>query len=210
MQVPPFTYGFIDAAAIRSDGSKTQLSVRDIGTPDTAPGTAFLLDPVRKSGRTTGLTTGTVALINLTVTIRYSCGNVTLAGQVRIVGGANTCAGGDSGSGWFNDSTPPQVVGLLVAGGGTSCYANQAALVLAMMGLTMDHSSCPESCPAIDLSSGTDDRDGYAARFYRLRDEVLGQSEQGKTWIRRFYDVSSSWVALYATNPALFVATTRT
>ena len=125
------------------------------------------------------------------------------------MGAANTCAGGDSGAGWFNDSTPPQVVGLLVAGSGPFCYANQATAVLSLMGLTMDHSACPESCPAIDLSSGTDDRSGYVARFYRLRDEVLGQSEQGKTWIRRFYEVSPTWVALYATNPALLVATTK-
>jgi hypothetical protein len=209
VQSPPFPNGLIDASAISSDGSKTQLSVRDIGIPDTVPGAAFILDPVRKSGRTTGLTFGTVALINVTVTITYNCGFITLVGQVWIVGGANTCAGGDSGAGWFNDSTPPQVVGLHIAGTGTSCYANQAALVLAALGLTMDHSACPESCPAIDLSSGTDDRSGYVARFYRLRDEVLGQSEQGKTWIRRFYEVSPTWVALYAKNPALFVATTK-
>ena len=53
VQVPPFMFGLVDATAISSDGSKTQLSVRDIGIPDTAPAAAFLLDQVRKSGRTT-------------------------------------------------------------------------------------------------------------------------------------------------------------
>lgn len=207
-QMPPFPGGTLDAAIIDSNASQTQLSVRDIGVPDTSTGVPLIGDIVRKSGRTSGLTTGMVVLTNVSVAIGYNCApaaGIVLGQQVLIfsLGGALACTGGDSGSGWFNDLD--QVVGLHVAGTGTTCYANEAANVLGFFGLTMDFTDCQtEVCPAIDLTSNTSNGDRHRRNLYRLRDDVLGRTELGKTWIRRFYEVAPAWVGLYVTHPNLF------
>lgn len=209
-QMAPVPFGTVDATVVDSDPSQTQLWVRDIGVPDTTIGVPLIGDDVRKSGRTTGLTNGVVTLTNVTVSILYNCapaGGIVLTQQVRIdsVGGAMACTGGDSGAGWFNDQD--QVIGLHVAGNivGTSCYANNASNVLGTFGLTMDFTPCmTEVCPVIDLTSNSANGLRHRSHLYQLRDEILGRTELGKTWIRRFYEVAPAWVALYASHPNLF------
>lgn len=209
-QMPPFPGGTLDAAIVDSDASQTQISVRDIGVPDTTTGTPLIGDVVRKSGRTSGLTSGMVLLTNVSVAIGYNCAPSTgiILGQQILIWSANgslACTGGDSGAGWFNDSD--QIVGLHVAGNtsGTQCFANEASNVLGFFGLTMDFTDCQtEVCPAIDLTQNSPGGDQRRRHLYQLRDEVLGQTEFGKDWIRRFYQVAPAWVGLYATHPNLF------
>src|SRR5207244_5722536 len=94
--------------------------VRDIGAVDDVPGAALPGDAVRKSGRTTGLTNGTVSAVGVAVNINYNCGAVVLTGQVQILAPAGGVFSlpGDSGSGVFDMASPARAVGLLVSGNG--------------------------------------------------------------------------------------------
>ena len=65
---------------------------------------------VRKSGRTTGLTTGTIVDVNMTVNI----GTFTWKDQIRVIGSDPICLGGDSGSVVVDGNN--NLVGLLFAG----------------------------------------------------------------------------------------------
>jgi hypothetical protein len=209
----PVANGTVDAASIVSNYSMTQVGVRDIGAVDNVPGMPLPGDEVRKSGRSTGLTTGVISAVNVAVIVNYPpCGPVTLNGQLEIddTTGDIFCAGGDSGAGVFDTASPAKAMGLIISGNGagTRCHANDVNEVLAWLGLTMDMSACVETvCPAIEVSSGVDDRDGALRSMYRLRDRVLGGTETGKRWIRTFYEVSPAWVALYAARPDLLSAT---
>lgn len=209
---PPVANGTTDATAIASDVTLTLSSVRDIGGVWNTTATALVGDSVRKSGRTTGLTTGVVALVNANVAISYNCGTLTLTQQIRIDDTVNNlfCRGGDSGSGVFDFDDPTHLVGLLVAGGNTTCWANDANNVLAALGLTMDHTDCAEdSCPAIEVSSGTPNEARTLSWIRLLRDDVLAESPLGRDWITTYYQVSDAWLALYASRPQLLDATTN-
>src|SRR5258708_4709541 len=108
------------------------------GTADAALGIA-----VRKRGRTTGLTFGTVEGISLTTTIDYGdgLGKVTLTNQISINVDTNHSTQfsdhGDSGSVVVNDAG--QVVGLLFAGNttGTTSMANPIQSVLTALNVSM-------------------------------------------------------------------------
>jgi hypothetical protein len=82
-----------------------------------------------KSGRTTGLTTGTITSINTSVTIQYQRGcnsgrrfNISYTNQ--IVTGAMS-AGGDSGSLLVSNDGSPNPVGLLYAGSSSTTVYNR-------------------------------------------------------------------------------------
>ncbi|MBI1852076.1 MAG: hypothetical protein HYR85_17190 [Planctomycetes bacterium] len=92
---------------------------------------------VRKSGRTTGFTSGSVAAVNVTILVGYpnSCGsNSTKAarfiGQIQVTPGS-FLGGGDSGSLMVDSST--RAVGLLFAGGSSAAFANPIGDVLSQM-----------------------------------------------------------------------------
>ncbi len=74
--------------------------------------TASLGQAVRKSGRTTGLTQGTVTLLNATVNIAYGTKSARFTGQVITTAMSQ---GGDSGS-LIVDGAENKAVGLLFAG----------------------------------------------------------------------------------------------
>jgi hypothetical protein len=82
--------------------------------------------PLRKMGRTTGFTQGTVNLINATVNVAYGPGTARFTGQ--IIAGAMS-AGGDSGS-LVVDGTENKGVGLLFAGSNVSTIINPIDKVL--------------------------------------------------------------------------------
>lgn len=213
-QAPPVANGNVDAVSFDSNNALTLTTVRDIaGGIDDVAGTVIVGDEVRKSGRTTGLTNGTVSAVNVAVSVNYApCGTISLQDQFQVTGlGGNVfCQGGDSGAGVFNFSDPAQVVGLVMSSNtaGTTCTANEAGNVLAALGLSMNHTACVEDlCPAIDITRQTSDPASTLDLVYRLRDEVLGATEAGKLWIRTFYDVAPAWVALYRQRPQLFNAT---
>jgi hypothetical protein len=131
----------VDGAVISIDsGRSSQCQIADIGL---VRGTtaATLGMAVRKRGRTTLLTYGTVDGLSLSINIDYGdgIGVRTLTNQVSIA--ADTTLNplfsdhGDSGSVIVNDSG--FVVGLLFAGAGASTVANPIAAVLSELNISM-------------------------------------------------------------------------
>jgi hypothetical protein len=131
----------VDGAVISIDsGRSSQCQIADIGL---VRGTtaATLGMAVRKRGRTTLLTYGTVDGLSLSINIDYGdgIGVRTLTNQVSIA--ADTTRNplfsdhGDSGSVIVNDSG--FVVGLLFAGAGASTVANPIAAVLSELNISM-------------------------------------------------------------------------
>ena len=97
-----------------------------------------LLVPVQKYGRTTGLTTGAVSTVNVTVNVCYKskgpfrCDRNFIArfvDQIAITPGGFS-AGGDSGSLIVTNDVNTNPVGLLFAGSSTTTFANRIDLVL--------------------------------------------------------------------------------
>ncbi len=76
---------------------------------------------IKKSGRTTGLTTGSIEQIDVTVKVNYG-ENKTAVFVDQLMAG-NMSAGGDSGSAVVNEQN--QIVGLLFAGSSTSTIINR-------------------------------------------------------------------------------------
>ena len=105
------------------------------------PATGLL---VKKCGRTTGLTTGSVTAINANVIISYDTGQARFTGQV-VVTGTNKSAfsdGGDSGSLIvMNTPNDPannnKPVALLFAGSPSTTIGNPIGLVLGALGVTI-------------------------------------------------------------------------
>jgi len=110
---------------MKSDGS-----IEDIGTISSILRTPSVGLSVAKSGRTTGLTTGSISSTNTSVSVQYQegCGKgrkftVSYTNQV-VVSGNSFSAGGDSGSLIVTNDGAHQPVGLLFAGSKTSTIAN--------------------------------------------------------------------------------------
>lgn len=140
-------------AAIRAGQVDPNGSSLDIGPPSSTPVAASIGMNVKKSGRTTGLTRGTIRAINVTVNVAYpiECGSeevqvARFVGQFRVRSrpcfsfggrafGKNFSRGGDSGSLIVEDvGTCPAPVGLLFAGGGCDTFANPISGVLSAFG----------------------------------------------------------------------------
>jgi hypothetical protein len=88
---------------------------------------------VRKSGRTTGYTEGTVNLLNATVSVAYGSKTARFTGQI-ITGPISQ--GGDSGS-LIVDAAENKAVGLLFAGSNLSTIFNPIDRVLAALNVTI-------------------------------------------------------------------------
>ena len=119
------------------------------GAPGTTPKAASLGMRVQKYGRTTGLTHGQVAEINVTVDVCYTCANpmctrcgesARFVDQIGISDG-NFSDGGDSGSLIVTDDNSKNPVGLLFAGGGDRTFANRIQPVLNRFDITIDPTS---------------------------------------------------------------------
>jgi hypothetical protein len=126
---------------VRTDGSILQ-----IGTISRSTVAASIGQAVKKSGRTTGLSTSKVSGLNATVSVQYesSCAGSqaftkTFTGQIVVANSRSKFLNsGDSGSLMVeNVSTNPRAVGLLFAGSSTSAIANPIDEVLAFFGATM-------------------------------------------------------------------------
>ncbi len=104
---------FMDAAVAKPlDPQMVLPEVLGIGVPS-GTADASLEMPVRKSGRTTGVTEGTIEVLNATVTVSYG-DNLTARFENQIITSA-MCMGGDSGSVLFSAGSA-RVVGLLFSG----------------------------------------------------------------------------------------------
>jgi len=89
---------------------------------------------VKKSGRTSGLTTGTIQAINVTITVQYSSGVATFTGQIMTPG--SFIRAGDSGSLMVTQSGN-NPVGLCFAGGSGGSFENPIGPVLQAFGATI-------------------------------------------------------------------------
>ena len=125
----------VDCAVSSISGRQVSCAVTEIGDL-TGTAVAVLNEAVRKRGRTTGLTHGTIASIDYSTNVDYGdgLGTVTLKNQIRIVPDTSQSASfgnkGDSGSVVVNANG--EVVGLYFAGNtsGTTGVANPIAAVL--------------------------------------------------------------------------------
>jgi len=103
--------------------------ILDIGTP-TGFAEVDIGTPIKKSGRTTGLTNGTVIVLDATATVNYGIGTAIFEDQIIT---SNISAGGDSGSVVLNESN--EVVGLLFAGSDTITIVNKIGNVMSALEL---------------------------------------------------------------------------
>jgi hypothetical protein len=90
--------------------------------------------PLRKSGRTTGLTSGEVVVLDATVTVGYDAGRQATFDNQIVAGPISK--GGDSGS-LVVTGDPPKAVGLLFAGSDQSTILNPIDLVLAQLSIVI-------------------------------------------------------------------------
>jgi hypothetical protein len=121
-------------------------TVGGYGAPDSNPTSAAVNMQVKKYGRTTGLTQGTVSELNVTVDVCYEtlgffrCKKLArFVGQIGISPGTFS-AGGDSGS-LIVTQEGNNPVGLLFAGSSIRTFANPIELVLTHFGVTVDGGS---------------------------------------------------------------------
>ena len=128
----------VAAGMVRSDGA-----ILEIGPLSSQIVAAFLNQPVKKSGRTTGLTRSKVIGINATIRVTYDneCAGgtaftKTYTGQIVLGNnGSKFLNSGDSGSLLVEDtSVHPRAAGLLYAGSSTTAIANPIAEVLQFIG----------------------------------------------------------------------------
>jgi hypothetical protein len=97
---------------------------------------AVLGATARKSGRTTGVTVGTVADVSLDITIQgYPGGDRTFIDQIAIEG-SGVSAKGDSGSVWLNEND--EVIGLHFAGSSGRAIANHIDRVFTALDINLN------------------------------------------------------------------------
>jgi hypothetical protein len=93
---------------------------------------------VKKSGRTTGLTTGSISAVDVTVDVSYGSGKTARFVNQILVTPGTFIDSGDSGSLMVEDLDPtPRAVGLLFAGSSSVAIANPIDDVLSAFGVTM-------------------------------------------------------------------------
>jgi hypothetical protein len=135
----------VDAAIAATQTGKVDTNgyILDIGTISSQTVAPAIGMSVKKSGRTTGLTSGQITAINTTVDVTYnkSCGigsqKARFENQI-VISGSGFSAGGDSGSVIVEDcATSPRAVGLLFAGNSTSTIANRITEALSALNVSM-------------------------------------------------------------------------
>ncbi len=144
-------------------------AIIDVGQVSSQATAATVGMAVKKSGRTTGLTSGVVQSINVTVDVGYSdeCGGAAtkvarFQNQI-FIGPSGFSAGGDSGSLIVeNVATNPRAVGLLFAGSPSVTVANPIGEVLSALAVNMV-GGAPPSAPKGSISGRVTNAAGGAA-----------------------------------------------
>ncbi len=127
------TENLVDAAIARPlNPEDVKNEIIDIGT---AQGTvdAELGMAIKKSGRTTGFTTGEIQQVDVTVNVQYGEGQIAQFTDQFMAGAMSQ--GGDSGSAVLDDSN--NLVGLLFAGSDTSTIMNRIQNVFSALGVSL-------------------------------------------------------------------------
>jgi hypothetical protein len=89
--------------------------------------------PIKKSGRTTGLTTGEILQIDVTADVQYGGGRTARFTDQLLAGAMSQ--GGDSGSAVLNDNN--RLIGLLFAGSDTTTIINRIEHVFSALGVSL-------------------------------------------------------------------------
>ena len=154
-QAAPLGPSNVDAAlaVVSQNRVDSTGAILDIGIPASTPNSAAVGMTVAKSGRTTGLTCGSVTSVLTDVSVQYQKGcnsgkkfTVAYADQVVATPGTFS-AGGDSGS-LIVDASTAQPVALLFAGSSTTTIGNPIQDVIAALNVTfVGGSTHPVSCP---------------------------------------------------------------
>lgn len=169
--------------------------ILDIGQVNSATVEATLGRAVKKSGRTTGFTTGTVHSIDVTVDVKYSeeCGGATnklarFKNQILITPGGFS-AGGDSGSLIVEDvNTKPRAVGLLFAGNDSYTAANPIDAVLAAFGVGMPGGSPPSTPKGTIAGTVTSRTDGSTIGGAEV---IVDSGQSATTDVNGYYFISN-------------------
>jgi len=118
------------AAPLNTEDVKNE--ILQIGTVDgTAEGELGMA--VKKSGRTTGLTTGEIQQIDVTVNVQYGEGRIAQFTDQLMAGPMSQ--GGDSGSAVLDENN--RLVGLLFAGSDATTIMNRIQNVFALLGVSL-------------------------------------------------------------------------
>jgi hypothetical protein len=137
----------VDAAlaALRTGQMDSKGTILDIGVPSSSTSNASNGMLVAKSGRTTGLTCGSVQSTNTSVKVQYQQGcnsgkkfTITYTNQV-VVGGSGFSAGGDSGS-LIVTQSGKHPTALLFAGSSSTTIGNTVGDVLAQVSSSLGKS----------------------------------------------------------------------
>ena len=136
-----FNQADVAIARVRSGMVRTDGSILDIGVLGPNWRSAAVGLEVKKSGRTTGLTTGQVAAVDVSINVMYpsSCGAsfgpvASFINQVRISPGSFIMSG-DSGSlAVENVSSNPRATALMFAGSSSSAFGNRIEAVFGEFG----------------------------------------------------------------------------
>jgi hypothetical protein len=120
-----FSRNTVDAAIATTDSEHASSYIEGIGYPSTTIGQAAPGEAVTKSGRTTGVTTGTVESVGATVRVSYGSECGIFGGRFinQVIIGSGFSSAGDSGSAIL-DSQTLQPVALLFAGSSTNTIGN--------------------------------------------------------------------------------------
>jgi hypothetical protein len=125
----------IDAAIASLSTSSTCAMVNSLYTPSSTVVSPSVGLAVKKTGRTSGLTHGTISGINVTIQVNYgSPGVATFVNQIYVA--SNFIRSGDSGSLMVTE-TGNNPVGLCFAGSGGQSFANPIGPVLQAFGATV-------------------------------------------------------------------------
>lgn len=88
---------------------------------------------IKKSGRTTGLTTGEIQQVDVTVNVQYGAGRIARFSDQLLAGAMSQ--GGDSGSAILDNGN--KLVGLLFAGSDSTTIINRMENVFSGLGLSL-------------------------------------------------------------------------
>jgi hypothetical protein len=165
----------LDAAIAFTNTSLADSAILNIGQPVQAALTPAPGMPVKKTGRTTDTTMGTIQAVNSTVLVGYdTCGTARFTMQIVITPGAFS-AGGDSGSVILHQ-TSNIPVGLLFAGSALQTIANDIRIVYAGLGVFPDGVPPPASVSEL-LSATNPEVDRVTAIKSRVENTFFANPE---------------------------------
>jgi hypothetical protein len=124
----------VDAAIARPiSADLVEKRILEIGEPQ-GVGEGTLGLAIRKSGRTTGLTSGEITQVDVTAQVSYGTGKTATFADQLMAGAMSS--GGDSGSAVLDESG--RIVGLLFAGSESTTVINRIQNVIEALGVSID------------------------------------------------------------------------